>query len=49
MNNTFLTIDIGSSNITAVISKHDSEHNINILGTGIQKSGGINKGLVINI
>ena len=49
MNNTFLTIDIGSSNITAVISKHDSEHNINILGTGIQKSGGINKGLIINI
>ena len=49
MNNTFLAIDIGSSNITAVISKHDSEHNINILGTGIQKSGGINKGLVINI
>lgn len=49
MNNTFLAIDIGSSNITAVISKHDSEHNINILGTGIQKSGGINKGLIINI
>ncbi len=49
MNNTFLAIDIGSSNITAVIAKHDSEHNINILGTGIQKSGGINKGLIINI
>lgn len=49
MNNTFLAIDIGSSNITAVIAKHDMEHNINILGTGIQKSGGINKGLIINI
>ncbi len=49
MNNTFLAIDIGSSNITAVIAKHDSENNINILGTGIQKSGGINKGLIINI
>ena len=49
MNNTFLAIDIGSSNITAVIAKHDLENNINILGTGIQKSGGINKGLIINI
>jgi cell division protein FtsA len=49
LNNTFLAIDIGSSNITAVIAKHDMEHNINILGTGIQKSGGINKGLIINI
>ena len=49
MNNTFLAIDIGSSTITAVIAKHDLENNINILGTGIQKSGGINKGLIINI
>ena len=49
MNNTFLAIDIGSSNITAVIAKHDLENNINILGTGIQKSNGINKGLIINI
>ena len=49
MNNTFLTIDIGSSSITAVIAKHDLENNINILGTGIQKSSGINKGIIINI
>ncbi len=49
MNNTFLAIDLGSSNITAVIAKHDLENNINILGTGIQKSTGINKGLIINI
>ena len=49
MNNTFLAIDIGSSNITAVIAKHDMENNINILGTGIQKSSGVNKGLIINI
>ena len=49
MNNTFLAIDIGSSTITAVIAKHDLENNINILGTGIQKSNGINKGLIINI
>ncbi len=49
MNNTFLAIDIGSSTITAVIAKHDLENNINILGTGIQKSNGINKGIIINI
>lgn len=49
MNNTLLAIDIGSSNITAVIAKHDLEYNINILGTGTQKSEGINKGLIINI
>ena len=34
---------------TAVIAKHDVDNNINILGAGIQKSGGINKGLIINI
>jgi len=49
LNNTLLAIDIGSSNITAVIAKHDLEYNINILGTGIQNSEGINKGLIINI
>jgi cell division protein FtsA len=49
LNNTFLAIDIGSSNITVVIAKHDMENNINILGTGIQKSSGVNKGLIINI
>lgn len=49
MNNTLLAIDIGSSNITAVIAKHDLENNINILGTGIQRSEGVNKGLIINI
>ncbi|MGA1931304.1 cell division protein FtsA [Arcobacter sp. YIC-464] len=49
MNNTILAIDIGSSSITAVIAKHDLEYNINILGTGIQTSEGVNKGLIINI
>jgi len=49
LNNTFLAIDIGSSTITAVIAKHDLENNINILGAGIQKSSGVNKGLIINI
>lgn len=49
MNNTLLAIDIGSSAITAVIAKHDLESNISILGTGVQKSEGINKGIIINI
>lgn len=49
MNNTLLVIDIGSSTIHAVIAKHDLENNINILGTGTQKSNGVNKGLIINI
>ena len=49
MNNTLLAIDIGSSAITAVIAKHDLESNISILGTGVQKSEGVNKGIIINI
>jgi cell division protein FtsA len=49
LNNTLLAIDIGSSVITAVIAKHDLESNINILGTGVQKSEGVNKGIIINI
>jgi len=49
LNNTLLAIDIGSSTITAVIAKHDLESNINILGTGLQKSEGVNKGIIINI
>ncbi len=49
MNNTLLAIDIASSNVRAVIAKHDSENNIVIQGVGLQKSEGINKGLIINI
>ncbi len=49
MSNTTLAIDIGSSNITAIIAKHDLEFNINILGAGTQNSEGVNKGLIINI
>jgi len=49
LKNTLLAIDIGSSAITAVIAKHDLESNINILGTGLQKSEGVNKGIIINI
>lgn len=47
--NNILAIDLGSSAITTVIAKHDNENNISILGTGIQVSNGINKGLIINI
>ncbi|GGD37885.1 cell division protein FtsA [Malaciobacter pacificus] len=49
MNNTLLAIDIGSAFIHAVIAKHDLENNINILGTGTQKSAGVNKGLIVDI
>ncbi|MBS9782661.1 MAG: cell division protein FtsA [Arcobacter sp.] len=49
MDNTLLAIDIGSSKIMAVIAKHDLEYNINILGTGTEKSEGISKGLIVNI
>ena len=49
MSNTLLAIDIGSINITAVIAKNDLDNKINILGTGVEPSEGINKGLVTNI
>ncbi|MGM0518715.1 MAG: cell division protein FtsA [Campylobacterota bacterium] len=49
MSNTTLAIDIGSSNITAIIAKHDLEFNVNILGAGTQSSEGVNKGLIVNI
>ncbi len=51
MNDTFLTINIGSSAITAVIArpKYDADNNIDILGVGISESKGVNKGLIINI
>ncbi len=49
MSKTLLAIDIGSINITAVIAKHDLDNKINILGTGVEPSEGINKGLITNI
>ncbi|MGJ0334181.1 cell division protein FtsA [Aliarcobacter cryaerophilus] len=54
MNNTndiFLTINIGSSVTSAVISKpkYDLDNSIEILGFGIQDSVGVNKGLITNI
>ncbi|QKF82260.1 cell division protein FtsA [Halarcobacter ebronensis] len=49
MNKTLLAIDIGSSNITAVIARNNLDYKINILGTGSYKSAGINKGVISNI
>ena len=49
MSKTLLAIDIGSINITAVIAKNDLDNKINILGTGVEPSEGINKGLISNI
>lgn len=49
MSDTLLAIDIGSINITAVIAKNDLDNKINILGTGVEPSEGINKGLITNI
>ncbi len=49
MSNTLLAIDIGSTDVTAIIAKNDLDYKINILGTGIEASDGINKGLITNI
>ena len=49
MGNTLLAIDIGSTDVTAIIAKNDLDYKINILGTGIETSDGINKGLITNI
>jgi cell division protein FtsA len=49
-NVTTLVIDIGSSNIDAVIAKKGSEGNsIEIIGSGSSKSEGIEKGLISDI
>jgi len=49
LNKTLLAIDIGSSNVTAVIARNNLDYKINILGTGSYKSDGINKGVISNI
>ncbi|MCP4969504.1 MAG: cell division protein FtsA [Arcobacter sp.] len=49
MNKTLLAIDIGSSNVNAVIARNNLDYKINILGTGSYKSNGINKGVISNI
>jgi len=49
LNKALLAIDIGSTDVTAIIAKNDLDNKINILGTGIEVSDGINKGLITNI
>ncbi len=49
MNKTLLAIDIGSSQVTAVIARNNLDYKINILGTGSFRSEGINKGVISNI
>ena len=49
MSTTLLAIDIGSTDVTAIIAKNDLDYKINILGTGVESSDGINKGLITNI
>jgi cell division protein FtsA len=49
LSNTLLAIDIGSTDVTAIIAKNDLDYKINILGTGVENSDGINKGLITNI
>ncbi len=49
MSKTLLAIDIGSTDVTAIIAKNDLDYKINILGTGVEVSDGINKGLITNI
>jgi|TARA_R110002033_G_scaffold802_11_gene7891 cell division protein FtsA len=49
LGSTLLAIDIGSTDVTAIIAKNDLDYKINILGTGIEASDGINKGLITNI
>ena len=48
-NATTLVIDIGSSNIDAIIAKKANDGTINILGSGMTKSEGINKGSITNL
>lgn len=48
MSTTILGIDIGSSEICAIIAEKNDEH-IKIIGAGISKSQGIKKGIITNI
>ena len=49
MSKTLLALDIGSASVIAVIAKNDLDNKVNILGTGVESSSGINKGLISNI
>ena len=49
MSSTILAIDIGSTNIRAVIAEIDKFNEIKVLGHGFAKSQGVKKGIIINI
>ncbi|MEA3512281.1 MAG: cell division protein FtsA [Campylobacterota bacterium] len=49
MNNSILAIDIGTTNIIAIVASNDFSNKINILGVGQYKSDGVQKGNIVDI
>ena len=49
MNNSILAIDIGTTNIIAIIASNDFSNKINILGVGQTTSKGVQKGNIVDI
>jgi cell division protein FtsA len=49
LNNSILAIDIGTTNIIAIVASNDYSNKINILGVGQTKSEGIKKGNIVDI
>ena len=49
MNNSILAIDIGTTNIIAIVASNDFSNKINILGVGQSKSAGVQKGNITDI
>ena len=49
MNNSILAIDIGTTNIIAIVASNDFSNKINILGVGQTKSEGVKKGSIVDI
>ncbi len=49
MNNSILAIDIGTTNIIAIVASNDFSNKTNILGVGQSKSEGLKKGSIVDI
>jgi len=49
LNNSILAIDIGTTNIIAIVASNDFSNKINILGVGQSKSEGVQKGNITDI
>jgi cell division protein FtsA len=49
LNNSILAIDIGTTNIIAIVASNDFSKKINILGVGQSKSEGLKKGSIVDI